>query len=95
MINFKVGYSYPKWQAYVTDPTSEFIFLNGSKARSIFDLKREILLIDDEVFGHHFKRDRQDVVDWLKLSLGAHSLADCLIGITNRWKLLVELELNF
>ena len=85
-------YLAPKWLAYVTTENEKFVFVNGLRVKSMWELKQALLVLPEEVIRHHVTEERNDIATWVKDVIGDKELAKGLQKQTHRWGLIVALE---
>lgn len=82
----------PKWQAFVTPSSKAFVFPNGLKVRTMWELKKALLNLPEDVVNHHLKGKSNDIGVWVKEAVEDSELAEKLLEQTHRWGMIVALE---
>lgn len=85
-------YMTPKWRAYVTPGEKAFVFANGMRAASMWELKQALLTLPEDVVMQHVSEERNDLADWTQHVVGDGELAEELRKYNHRWGLIVALE---
>jgi len=85
-------YLAPKWQAYVTPKSNNFIFTDGTAVSSLWSLKQALLRLPEDIIMHHLTKESNDIANWVEHSVGDKELADELKKYNHRWGLIVALE---
>ena len=63
---------------------SRFFCNKGKVFSNLEDLKKDLKDMDDEVFLHHVKEERNDFSSWIRECIGDIRLADSLIGLDKK-----------
>lgn len=86
-------YLAPKWQAYVTPKSNNFVFSDGSVINTLWSLKQSLLRLPEDIINHHIHDDENnDIANWVEFSVGDIELATELKKYNHRWGLIVALE---
>ncbi len=60
---------------------SKFLCEDGHSFSNLYDLREDIMDMDDETFCYHTERGMNDFSNWIRDCLGDSKLADELIGL--------------
>ena len=85
-------YTEPKWQAFVTPESKAFVFSNGYKVRSIWELKQALATLPEDEVRKYVNPETNSIADWVQDTVKDEELADALRKYDHRWGLIVALE---
>lgn len=85
-------YLAPKWRAYVTPGDQAFVFSNGIKVASFWELKQALLTLPEDVVNHHVREGQNDIANWVEAVVGDKDMAEEMRKYNHRWGLIVALE---
>lgn len=85
-------YLAPKWQAYVTPSEKGFVFANGLRVLSLWELKRALLELPEDLVLAHVSDGKNHVADWVENVVGDKELGEELRKQSHRWGMIVALE---
>lgn len=77
-----------KWQAYVTPSSDALTFSDGTKVRSLFELKLALQNLPEDVL----QKDHSQLVSWLQDKINDPELAQSIKAVDHRWGMIVALE---
>ncbi len=63
---------------------NRFYCNDGKSFSNLYDLQKEIMDMDDDIFSHHSEQGRNDFSNWVQDCLGDSKLAEELIGLDKR-----------
>lgn len=84
-------YHSPKWQAAVS-PDQAFVFKDGTRVRTILELKQALMTLPEDVVIYHVDPNRHDIANWLRDVVKDGLLAEAMSKQFHRWGLIVALE---
>ena len=81
---------------FLRDVTVEqaFWFNNGFTVRNIYELAKEINIIDDKLFVYHCSKDHDDFANWIGGALGDIELSQRLRGIKDKKRYLRMIDVR-
>jgi len=85
-------YHSPKWQARITDSQKQFQFSDGLVVTSLWELKKTLTEIPDNILIDHIKPDNNHIANWIEFVIQDTELASIIKQQTNRWGIIVNLE---
>lgn len=84
-------YQAPKWQAKIVDSAKQFHFNDQYHVTNLWELKRALREVDDEVLAPMIK-DQNHIANWVESVINDQQLAELLRQNNTRWGMIVNLE---